>query len=187
MNAEEERYVQACNQESLKLGPAGARLCALRSLKLKTAIKVLTILQRSCIWSERQRIDMRCIAADVNHHVTRAAGKIEATFLKQESHCSPVHQLLFNAVDPRCSNLVASVGGNQVSTAVPSACAYTKQNVDHRRCACVEASACRQYTAKTTDEQTPNVQMPGTPGNSLRQPTLGQSYRRDSAFHERGD
>jgi hypothetical protein len=44
MNAEEERYVQACNQESLKFGPAAARLCALRSLKLKTAIKVLTIL-----------------------------------------------------------------------------------------------------------------------------------------------
>lgn len=33
----------------------------------------------------------------------------------QESHCSPVHHLLFNAVDPRCSNLIASVGGNQVS------------------------------------------------------------------------
>ena len=44
MNAEEERYVQACNQESLKLGSAAARLYALRSLKLKTAIKVLTIL-----------------------------------------------------------------------------------------------------------------------------------------------
>ena len=86
-------------------------------------------------------IDMRYTAADVHHHVTRAAGKLKSTFAKQESHCSPVHQLLFNAVDPRCSNLVASVGGNQVSMTVPSACAYTTQGCNHRRRACVEASA----------------------------------------------
>ena len=70
---------------------------------------------------------MPYIAADVHHHVTRAAVKLKSTFFKQESHCSPVHQLLFNAVDPRCSNLVASVGGNQVSMANLSACDYTKQ------------------------------------------------------------
>ena len=33
----------------------------------------------------------------------------------QESHCRPVRQLLFNAVDASCSNLFATVGGDQAT------------------------------------------------------------------------
>jgi hypothetical protein len=45
MNAEADRYVQACDQESLTLGSAAAaRVHALQNLKLKTAVKVLTLL-----------------------------------------------------------------------------------------------------------------------------------------------
>lgn len=143
MNAEEERYVQACNQESLKLGPAAARLYALRSLKLKTAIKVLMILHlQRLMYLIRTTVQyLPYIAADVHHRVTRAADKLKSTYLKQESHCSPVHQLLFNAVDPRCSNLVASVGNNQVSMANLSAYASTKQGCKQSQCASVEPSA----------------------------------------------
>ena len=43
MNAEADRYVQACEQERLNLGSAAAaRLHALQNLKLKTAVKVVT-------------------------------------------------------------------------------------------------------------------------------------------------
>lgn len=42
MNAEADRYVKACDQESEKLGSAAAaRLHALQNLKLKTAVKVI--------------------------------------------------------------------------------------------------------------------------------------------------
>lgn len=33
----------------------------------------------------------------------------------QESHCRPVRQLLFNTVDASCSNLFATVGGEQAT------------------------------------------------------------------------
>lgn len=41
----------------------------------------------------------------------------------QESHCSPVQHILYNAVDPRCCNLVASLGKNQVQIWLPSGAA----------------------------------------------------------------
>lgn len=36
----------------------------------------------------------------------------------QESHVSPVTAMAFNQVDPECSNLVATIGGNQVNLAI---------------------------------------------------------------------
>lgn len=71
MNAEADRYISACTEESARLGSAAARLQALQKLRLKTAVK--------------------------------------------ESHCSPVQHILYNAVDPRCCNLVASLGKNQAT------------------------------------------------------------------------
>lgn len=36
-------------------------------------------------------------------------------FTMQESHGHPVRAIAFNSVDPECSNLFATVGGDQVS------------------------------------------------------------------------
>ena len=43
------------------------------------------------------------------------AGEAECFHCLQESHCRPVRQLLFNAADASCSNLFATVGGDQAT------------------------------------------------------------------------
>ena len=42
-------------------------------------------------------------------------GEAQHLHCLQESHCRPVRQLLFNAVDASCSNLFATVGGDQAN------------------------------------------------------------------------
>ena len=44
-----------------------------------------------------------------------AGGEGECLLSLQESHCRPVRQLLFNMVDASCSNLFATVGGEQAT------------------------------------------------------------------------
>ena len=42
-------------------------------------------------------------------------GEAQCLHQLQESHCRPVRQLLFNTVDASCSNLFATVGGDQAT------------------------------------------------------------------------
>lgn len=81
MNAEAERYVKACNQESLNLGSAAVRLHALRNLKLKTAIKVMTLLhlRRGQRVLERSCMRMPSLSQTCKYVITLVGDKLNSS------------------------------------------------------------------------------------------------------------
>jgi len=89
----------------------------------------------------------------------------------QESHCSPVHQLLFNSVDPQCGNLLASLGKTQVG----------RMSHVWRMCAGAKAAAANIDCPHRRNMTSANVTVAG---NDLRRPAYGQLHRRGSALHE---
>ena len=98
--------------EKDRLGLDKYRRQCLQALKLKTVIKVCLLYATYgggqsllCSFLPSPWVMPQDMAATLQNYWHG--------FVKQESHGSPVTAMQFNDVDPQCSNLFATVGGDQ--------------------------------------------------------------------------